>query len=84
MQFLDDGAWTNRNHPGWASFCAQTAVALAKHGFFGPRDPYTGRYGLYPTHTKDGREVSVEKITRDLGDVWEMMNIAFKPYPACI
>ena len=83
MQFLDDGAWTKRNHPGWASFCAQTAVAMAKHGFFGPRDPYTGRYGLYPTHTKDGREVSVEKITRDLGDAWEMMNIAFKPYPAC-
>ena len=83
MQFLDDGAWTKRNHPGWASFCAQTAVAMAKHGFFGPRDPYAGRYGLYPTHTKDGREVSVEKITRDLGGAWEMMNIAFKPYPAC-
>ena len=83
MQFLDDGAWTKRNHPGWASFCAQTSVAMAKHGFFGPRDPYSGRYGLYPTHTKDGREVSLEKIIQGLNDSWEMMNIAFKPYPAC-
>ena len=83
MQFLDDGAWTKRNHPGWASFCAQTAAAMAKHGFFGPRDPYTGRYGLYPTHTTEGREVNVEKITQRLGESWEMMNIAFKPYPAC-
>ena len=83
MQFLDDGAWTKRNHPGWASFCAQTSVALAKHGFFGPRDPYTGRFGLYPTHTKDDREINLEKIMQGLGDNWEMMNIAFKPYPAC-
>ena len=83
MQFLDDGAWTKRNHPGWASFCAQTAVAMAKHGFFGPRDPYAGRFGLYPTHTKDEREVSLAKITQGLNESWEMMNIAFKPYPAC-
>lgn len=83
MQFLDDGAWTKRNHPGWASFCAQTAVSMAKHGFFGPRDPYSGRFGLYPTHTKEGRAVSLDKITGRLGDYWEMMNIAFKPYPAC-
>ena len=83
MQFLDDGAWTKRNHPGWASFCAQTAVAMAKHGFFGPKNPYTGRFGLYPTHTKDGRELNLEKITTGLNESWEMMNIAFKPYPAC-
>lgn len=83
MQFLDDGAWTKRNHPGWASFCAQTAVSMAKHGFFGPRDPYFGRFGLYPTHTKDGRNVAAAKITDGLNETWEMMNIAFKPYPAC-
>lgn len=83
MQFLDDGAWTKRNHPGWASFCAQTAVSMAKHGFFGPRDPYEGRFGLYPTHTKDGRKVAIDKLTKGLNESWEMMNIAFKPYPAC-
>lgn len=83
MQFLDDGAWTKRNHPGWASFCAQTAVSMAKHGFFGPRDPYCGRFGLYPTHTKDGRELALNKVTAGLNERWEMMNIAFKPYPAC-
>ena len=60
MQFLNDGAWTKRNHPGWASFCAQTAVSMAKHGFFGPKDPYSGRFGLYPTHTKDGRKRSLQ------------------------
>ena len=83
MQFLDDGAWTKRNHPGWASVCAQTAVVMAKHGFFGPRDPYFGRFGLFPAHTPDGRAINPGKLTDHLGEQWEMLNIAFKPYPAC-
>lgn len=83
MQFLDDGAWTKRNHPGWASVCAQTAAVMAKHGFFGPREPYFGRFGLFPAHTHDGRTINPGKLTDHLGEQWEMLNIAFKPYPAC-
>ena len=83
MQFLDDGAWTKRNHPGWASVCAQTAAVMAKHGFFGPREPYFGRFGLFPAHTPDGRAINPGKLTDELGEQWEMLNIAFKPYPAC-
>lgn len=83
MQFLDDGAWTKRNHAGWASACALTAVAMARHGFVGPRAPYRGRFGLFALHTRDGREIAVDKLTEGLGERWEMSNIAFKPYPAC-
>ena len=83
LQFLDDGAWTKRNHPGWASVCGQTAAVMAKHGFSGPHEPYFGRYGLFPLHTNDGREINERKITDGLGATWEMANIAFKPYPAC-
>ncbi|MGR9091988.1 MAG: MmgE/PrpD family protein, partial [Gammaproteobacteria bacterium] len=83
LQFLDDGAWTKRNHPGWASVCGQTAAMMAKHGFLGPHDPYFGRYGLFPLHTNDGREINAGKLSDGLGTTWEMANIAFKPYPAC-
>ncbi|MDA0821035.1 MAG: MmgE/PrpD family protein [Proteobacteria bacterium] len=83
MQFLDDGAWTKRSHPGWASVCAQTAVVMAKHGFFGPRDPYFGRYGLFPSHTHPDAVINARTLTSSLGEIWEMLNIAFKPYPAC-
>lgn len=83
LQFLDDGAWTKRNHPGWASVCGQTAAVMAKHGYFGPREPYLGRYGLYALHTHTGREINPAKLTDELGARWEMANIAFKPYPAC-
>lgn len=83
LQFLDDGAWTKRNHPGWASVCGQTAVVMAKHGFFGPRAPYLGRFGLYAMHTRQGNEIKSHQLTDGLGELWEMRNIAFKPYPAC-
>lgn len=83
LQFLDDGAWTKRNHPGWASVCGQTAAVMAKHGYSGPCEPYFGRYGLFPLHTNDGCDINADKITAGLGSDWEMSNIAFKPYPAC-
>lgn len=83
LQFLDDGAWTKRDHPGWASVCGQTAAVMAKHAYSGPSEPYFGRYGLFPLHTNDGREINANKITDGLGTHWELANIAFKPYPAC-
>lgn len=83
QQFLDDGAWTKRNHPGWASVCGQTAAAMARHGFFGPRRPYEGRYGLFNLYTRDPATVEQRRITEGLGRDWAMRGIAFKPYPAC-
>jgi 2-methylcitrate dehydratase PrpD len=83
LQFLDDGAWTKRSHPGWACVCAHTAVIMSKHGYFGPRDPYFGRYGLFPLHTHAGIRINTEVLVEHLGEHWEMSNIGFKPYPAC-
>ena len=31
MEFLEDGAWTKRMHPGWAGVAGITAATLAKH-----------------------------------------------------
>ena len=47
LQFLDDGAWTKRMHPGWAAVAGISAAALAQQGFQGPAEPYEGRFGLY-------------------------------------
>ena len=83
LEFLDDGAWTKRNHPAWASVCGQTAAVMAKHGFVGPNKPYEGRYGIYQLHMKDDDLADLDGIVEGLGESWELMNIAFKPYPAC-
>lgn len=83
LQFLDDGAWTKRNHPGWASVCGQTAAAMAKHGFFGPRRAYDGRFGLYALYASPETVIDMTRLAGNLGTQWEIPGIAFKPYPAC-
>jgi 2-methylcitrate dehydratase PrpD len=81
LEFLADGAWTKRMHPGWAGVAGITAAALAKQGFVGPGAPYEGRYGLFNAYTADG--IDLAGIADGLGERWEMANVAFKPFPAC-
>ncbi len=83
LQFLDTGAWTKRMHPGWAASTALTATRFAAAGWVAPPDVYEGRFGLYLAHVPNGHEVDIEAATRDLGEEWELLRVAIKPYPAC-
>lgn len=83
LEFLDDGDWTKRMHPGWAAVSATTATALAAGGFLGPKRAYEGRYGLYNLHLGPDHGLDIGALGEDLGDAWETLNVAFKPYPAC-
>jgi 2-methylcitrate dehydratase PrpD len=83
LEFLADGAWTKRMHPGWAGVCGITAAAMAQQGFVGPAAPYEGRYGLYNSYMADGTAADLAGIAATLGQEWELLNIAFKPFPAC-
>ena len=42
LEFLEDGAWTKRLHPGWAAQAGMTAAALARQGFTGAARPLRG------------------------------------------
>jgi len=83
LEFLADGAWTKRMHPGWAAASAIAAAALAKEGFKGPGLPYEGRYGLYNLYLGPDHTADLDLCTAGLGEVWEIENVGFKPYPAC-
>jgi 2-methylcitrate dehydratase PrpD len=84
LEFLEDGAWTKRFHPGWAANAGITAAALAQQGFVGPKRAYEGRFGLYPSHLQDRYNAAdLGVATRDLGEIWEVMQVAVKPFPAC-
>jgi 2-methylcitrate dehydratase PrpD len=84
LEFLEDGAWTKRFHPGWAANAGITASALAQQGFVGPKRAYEGRFGLYPSHLQERHNAAdLALATRDLGEVWELMQVAVKPFPAC-
>jgi 2-methylcitrate dehydratase PrpD len=84
LEFLEDGAWTKRLHPGWAGVAGITAATLAKHGFVGPRAAYDGRFGLYASHLGNHFEkVDLGLATENLGRSWQIDEVAIKPIPAC-
>lgn len=81
IEYLAEGAWTKRMHPGWAAQAGIRAVDLARHGFVGPRTVLEGTHGFYFAfaHGKDG---DWAKLTDGFGEEWVANGIAFKPY-AC-
>ncbi|GAA1836760.1 MmgE/PrpD family protein [Pseudonocardia ailaonensis] len=82
LEFLADGAWTKRLHPGWAAMSGLTAATFAQAGWTGPGAVYEGRFGLYATHLA-GRETRPDAVGDGLGETWELMRTAVKPYPIC-
>jgi 2-methylcitrate dehydratase PrpD len=85
LQFIEDGAWTKRIHPGWAAACGLTAAALAADDIPAPAEAYEGRFGLYRSHLQPPALAGCDfrLVTAGLGSAWEIENVAVKPFPAC-
>ena len=84
QEFLEEGAWNKRVHPGWAGAAGIMAAQLARAGFKGPTKPYEGRFGLFKSHLGETEsKVRYEAIYDSLGKTWEVHNVAIKPYPIC-
>lgn len=81
IEYLADGSWTKRMHPGWAAQSGYRAVRLAQGGFVGPRTVFEGHHGLFHgfANTLDG---NFEAMLDGFGTQWLCPTIAFKPY-AC-
>lgn len=83
LEFLNDGAWNKRMHPGWAGCAGVTAATFGRHGYTGTRLAYEGRFGLYLSHLGAGIDYDLGLATKDLGKVWEVARVSVKPLPAC-
>ncbi|ALM82438.1 MmgE/PrpD family protein [Bordetella sp. N] len=81
IEYLADGSWTKRLHPGWAAQSGYRAVRLALGGFKGPRTVFEGSHGVFHgfANTLDG---DFDAMLDGFGDKWIWPTIAFKPY-AC-
>ena len=81
IEYLADGSWTKRMHPGWAAQSGYRAVRLAQAGFKGPATVFEGEHGLFHgfANTRSG---DFEAMLADVGSQWIWTSIAFKPY-AC-
>ena len=80
LQFLQNGAWNKRWQVGQAAMNGLIAATLAAEGFRGSAEAIEGRHGLLAGYTgapHPGRAVA------GLGEDWETLKIAVKPYPSC-
>jgi 2-methylcitrate dehydratase PrpD len=80
IEYLTEGAWTKRLHPGWAAQSGIRAALLARGGFVGPRTVFEGAHGLFHgfAHTTKG---DYDALVGDFGTRWVTETLAFKPYP---
>ncbi|MGB7258333.1 MAG: MmgE/PrpD family protein [Pseudolabrys sp.] len=80
IEYLAEGAWTKRLHPGWAAQSGLRAALLGRSGFSGPRTVFEGVHGLFHgfAHTTKGNYAA---LTGDFGKRWVTETLAFKPYP---
>jgi 2-methylcitrate dehydratase PrpD len=79
IEYLTDGTWTKRMHPGWSAHGGVIATMLAKEGFRGPAQVFEGTHGFFSVFGgKNGYRY--DKIL-ELGKEWEIPRLTFKSYP---
>ena len=82
IEYLAEGSWTKRVHPGWSANSGMNAALIAKSGFYGPRTVFEGEHGFFEAFALKEIERDYSHLTDGLGKRWENQNLAFKPF-AC-
>ncbi|GMQ90474.1 MAG: MmgE/PrpD family protein [Gammaproteobacteria bacterium] len=80
LQFLVGGAWTKRLQVGYAAMSGLIAASLARDGFKGAVEAIEGKAGFLRAYAP---HPVIDKAVDGLGQVYETMAIAVKPYPSC-
>jgi 2-methylcitrate dehydratase PrpD len=80
LEFLADGAWTKRLHPGLAAQNGMQAAMLAAEGFRGPGRILEGRDGFLHGYSRDPLP---DLLTSDLGQSFEILRTSVKPHACC-
>ena len=80
LEFLAEGSWTKRLHPGLAAQNGILAAKLAAEGFRGPGTILEGRDGFLSAYS---RKPEPELVTQDLGKDFEILRTSIKPHACC-
>jgi 2-methylcitrate dehydratase PrpD len=80
LEFLAEGAWTKRLHPGLAAQNGILAAKLAAEGFRGPRTILEGRDGFFHAYS---RKPIADLAPRDLWRSFEILRTSVKPHACC-
>ncbi|MCB1741902.1 MAG: MmgE/PrpD family protein [Gammaproteobacteria bacterium] len=80
MQFLADGAWNKPYHTGFAAANGLHAAVMAQSGFRGASEAFAGRFGFLKAYAPNPDPA---RALEGLGERFEQLDIAVKPYPSC-
>ncbi len=80
MEFLAQGAWTKRLHPGWSSHSGIWAALLARAGYTGPTTILEGRDGFLTAYSGDP---DPSLVLKDLGEEYQVTRTGVKPHACC-
>jgi 2-methylcitrate dehydratase PrpD len=78
IEYLADGTWTKRLHPGWSSHSGVIASLLAQRGFRGPAAVFEGTHNFYKAFGASDPDLG--KLD-EIGKIWEIPYLTFKTYP---
>ncbi|KAK5170152.1 uncharacterized protein LTR77_004737 [Saxophila tyrrhenica] len=82
MQYLDNGSWNKRLHPGFAVHDAFMCVSLAEAGVVGATKIIEGKMGFLQAYSPNPNP-DLHRLTANLGKEWIWEGSSLKPYPAC-
>jgi len=80
MEYLAQGAWTKRFHPGWAAHNGIIAALISREGFQGPTSIIEGRDGFLHAYTD---KADYHKVLEKLGTEYKILQTSVKPHPCC-
>ena len=80
MEYLAQGAWTKRFHPGWASHSGILAALFAQSGFTGPTTILEGENGFLRAYSDDA---DPNEVSRGLGEEFLITQTGIKPHACC-
>jgi 2-methylcitrate dehydratase PrpD len=80
LQFLENGGWNKRAHPGLAAHSALVSTAYAAEAFQAASEPIEGVRGFLQGYSDDPDPAAA---TAGLGSEYELLNVGLKPYPCC-
>jgi len=81
IEYLAEGTWTKRMHPGWAAQSGYRAARMAQEGFTGPRTLFEGEHGFFHAFANKD-DCDFTKMITGIGQDWMSAEMAFKPF-AC-
>jgi len=81
-QAIYDGSLGTRLQQGFSARAGYVSAIMANVGLTGAREFLQGKAGLYPVYYR-GLNYEISRLIEALGEKYEILNIATKPYPCC-